>query len=81
MFKVQGMPSKSRLSYGSVSLVRQGEHRFYSLTIPSDVLSETCFVISREEDPLEGFQRELDRKRAQEIAEYIDLALGRFLAR
>ena len=60
----------------SVSLVRQGEHRFYSLTLPSDLLSRTCFVINREENPSEGFQRLLDRKRAQEIAAYIDNGLG-----
>lgn len=63
-------------SFGSVSLVRQGEHRFYSFTMPSDVLADTCFVISRDEDPIEGFQRELDKKRAMEIANYIDSGLG-----
>lgn len=63
-------------SFGSVSLVRQGEHRFYSFTMPSDILADTCFVISRDEDPLEGFQRELDKKRATEIANYIDSGLG-----
>ena len=65
-----------RESFGSVSLVRQGKHKFYSFTLPSDVLAETCFVINREEDPNEGFQRELDQKRAAEIASYIDLGLG-----
>lgn len=65
-----------RESFGSVSLVRQGEHRFYSFTMPSDVLAETCFVVNRDEDPIEGFQRELDKKRASEIASYIDSGLG-----
>lgn len=65
-----------RESYGSVSLVRQGDHRFYSFTMPSDVLAETCFVVNRDEDPNEGFQRELDKKRATEIANYIDMGLG-----
>lgn len=65
-----------RESFGSVSLVRQGEHRFYSFTMPSDVLAETCFVVNRDEDPFEGFQRELDKKRATEIASYIDSGLG-----
>lgn len=65
-----------RESYGSVSLVRQGEHRFYSFTMPSDVLAESCFVVNRDEDPIEGFQRELDKKRATEIANYIDSGLG-----
>lgn len=63
-------------SFGSVSLVRQGEHRFYSFTMPSDVLAETCFVVNRDENPIEGFQRELDKKRAAEIANYIDSGLG-----
>ncbi len=52
-------------SIGTVSLIKQGDHRFYSLTMPSNVLAETCFIISRDEDPKEGFQRELDIKRAQ----------------
>src|SRR5579884_3808253 len=54
-------------------LIRQGKHRFYTLTMPSDVLAETCVVDTREENPEEGFQRVLDSKRAQEIADYIDL--------
>lgn len=63
-------------SFSSVSLVRQGEHTFYSLTIPSEVLAKTCIVVSRDEDPIEGFQRELDEKRARDIANYIDSGLG-----
>lgn len=69
------MSTKSRLSY-SASLVTQGEHRFYTLTLPSDVLGRTCFVSTRDEDPHQGFQRLLDKKRAQEIAAYIDAGLG-----
>lgn len=65
-----------RQSFGSVSLVRQGEHKFYSLTLPSELLAETCYVVNREEDPIEGFQRVLDEKRAKEIAAYIDSGLG-----
>jgi len=60
----------------SVSLVTQGKHRFFTLTLPSDVLANTCFVTSREEDPKAGFQRVLDKKRAQQIADYIDVGLG-----
>lgn len=65
-----------RESFGSVSLVRQGNHRFYSFTMPSNVLASCCYVINREEDPEEGFQRELDKKRALEIANYIDSGFG-----
>ncbi len=60
----------------SVSLVTQGRHRFYTLTLPSDVLANTCFVTSRDEDPKAGFQRVLDKKRAQQIADYVDVGLG-----
>ncbi len=64
-----------RLRY-SVSLVTQGGHRFYTLTMPSHVLARTCFVTNRFDDPLTGFQRRLDRKRAQQIADYIDKEHG-----
>lgn len=60
----------------SVSLVTQGKHRFYTLTMPSNVLAHTCFVTTRDEDPAQGFQRLLDRDRAQQIADYIDAGLG-----
>src|SRR5713226_8065804 len=60
----------------SVSLVTQGNHRFYTLTMPSDVLARTCFVTTRDKDPKKGFQRVLDRDRAQQIAEYIDNGFG-----
>jgi DGQHR domain-containing protein len=67
--------NRSNLRY-SVSLVTQGRHRFYTLTMPSDVLARTCFVTNRFDDPDQGFQRMLDRKRAEEIATYIDTAFG-----
>lgn len=70
------MTDPERIGFSSVSLVRQGEHRFYSLTLPSELLAETSFVIARDEDPIKGFQRELDEKRAREIAAYIDSGLG-----
>ena len=67
--------NENRIRY-SVSLVRQGKHQFYTLTMPSDILAETCVVTTRKEDPKFGFQRTLDEKRAQEIADYIDNELG-----
>ena len=63
------------ISY-TASLVRQGKYRFYTLTMPSDVLATTCTVDKRIEDPVVGFQRRLDRRRAKEIAQYIDSGLG-----
>lgn len=56
----------------SASLVTQGDHRFYTLSMPSDVLAASCTVDTRQEKPLDGFQRKLDEKRADEIARYID---------
>lgn len=66
---------EARLRY-SVSLVKQGGVQFYTLTMPSEVLARTCKVSTRNEDPAQGFQRELDSKRALEIADYIDSNLG-----
>jgi len=44
--------------------------------MPSDILRETCFTITREADPKEGFQRVLNEERAQKIAAYIDSGSG-----
>jgi DGQHR domain-containing protein len=60
----------------SASVITQGVHKFYSLTMPIDVLAKTCFVSSRDEDPKEGFQRVLDKNKAQQIADYIDKQKG-----
>lgn len=60
----------------TASNVIQNKTRFYSLTMPTDVLSKCCFVSSRDEDPVLGFQRTLDEKRALEIANYIDNEQG-----
>jgi DGQHR domain-containing protein len=60
----------------SVSLVKQGKSQFYTLTMPSEVLARTCKVTTRNEDPSEGFQRELDEGRARDIAHYIDHEQG-----
>lgn len=64
-----------RESYSAV-LLPQGEHRFFQLAMPSDILAECSFVSSRDSDPVAGFQRVLDKKRAQQIADYIDSGLG-----
>lgn len=72
---VADLTNQHRLRY-SVSLVKQGKHQFYTLTMPSEVLAATCVVTTRKEDPIVGFQRELDEKRAAEIADYIDNDVG-----
>lgn len=70
------MVNVANLARYSVSLVTQGDHRFYTLTLPTDLLGRTCYATTREEDAQAGFQRVLDRKRAQDIADYIDSGLG-----
>ena len=69
------MNGQNRESY-SCNLITQGKYKFYSLTIPSEVLAETCFVSTRDENPTDGFQRILDPKRAKEIADYVDSGKG-----
>ena len=66
----------ARVETFSVSLVTQGNHRFYTLTMPSEVLAESCTVDTRLDNPIDGFQRKLDVRRADEIARYIDEELG-----
>lgn len=60
----------------TASLLIQGSHRFYTLSMPSDVLAVSCMVEPRYKDPAEGFQRALDERRAKEIAAYIDSGVG-----
>ena len=55
----------------SVTLITQGEHKFYSGTMEIDLVATTCSTNPREDDPLAGFQRALDESRALSIAEYI----------
>lgn len=44
--------------------------------MPSEVLAKTCTVDTRLDNPIDGFQRKLDERRAEEIAKYIDSGLG-----
>lgn len=60
----------------SANLVTQGNFRFYIASMPSEILKKTCFTITREDDPIKGFQRRLDESRAQEVADYIDSGGG-----
>ncbi|MFM5750493.1 DGQHR domain-containing protein [Aeromonas veronii] len=55
----------------SASLITQGKHKFYSLTMPIEVIAECCSPNPRAEDPIDGFQRTLDESRAEQIANYI----------
>src|SRR5437016_7016994 len=42
----------------------------------SEMLAKTCTVDTRVDNPMEGFQRKLDERRAEYIARYIDEGLG-----
>jgi DGQHR domain-containing protein len=55
----------------SVTLISQGNHKFYSATMTIELIAETCSPNPRATDPEEGFQRTLDESRAEAIAEYI----------
>lgn len=55
----------------SASLVFQGKHKFYSLTLPIEVIAKCCSPNPRADDPMNGFQRKLDEARAESIADYI----------
>ena len=55
----------------SVTLITQGEHKFYSGTMEIELISASCSTNPRESNPVEGFQRALDENRATAIAAYI----------
>ena len=62
--------SEKRISYPALLLV-QNKHRFYFATVPVDDLFPSCFVSRREEDAMQGFQRELNEARSNDIARYL----------
>lgn len=70
-----GKSAQNRLRF-SASLIQQGSKQFYSVTMPTDVLAAHCYITSRQEDVQNGFQRVLDKKRAEDIARYIDSGEG-----
>jgi DGQHR domain-containing protein len=55
----------------AVTLITQNTHKFFSGTLPIEVVAETCSVNPRSEDLEHGFQRNLDENRAEQIAAYI----------
>jgi DGQHR domain-containing protein len=56
----------------AITLVTQGKTKFYTATMDIKVLAECATVDTRADNPVEGFQRQLDERRAKEIAAYID---------
>lgn len=65
-----------KLTSGPALLIAQGKRQFYSMSLPSKLLAGSCAVESRAENPIDGFQRLLDKKRARNIAHYIDAGFG-----
>jgi DGQHR domain-containing protein len=74
--EADGAEADGKVVTDTALLVTQGKHRFYSLVLPSDVLAATCTVDPRQENPIDGFQRLLDKRRARDIADYIDSGFG-----
>ena len=54
----------------------QNDTIFYVACLSSSILKEMCFVSRKKEDPIKGFQRLLNKKRAQDIAYYLDKEKG-----
>ncbi len=54
----------------------QNNTMFFVAVLNSSILKEMCFVSRKKEEPLKGFQRLLNKKRAKDIANYLDSANG-----
>lgn len=62
-------------SFAAVPMA-QNNHKFYITTIPAEDIFPYCFVARREEEPILGFQRNLNLERAKDIAKYLDNSQG-----
>jgi hypothetical protein len=68
-----GTPSSGDRSPWYTTLkIEQNGHFVYVTTIPIDELFDYCVVERRHENPIDGFQRRLNRSRAEEISEYLN---------
>ena len=65
-------PAKEATETVSVSLVTQGKTKFFTMTMHIKVLAECATVDTRAKSPVDGFQRRLDKRRAEDIADYVD---------
>ena len=54
----------------------QNNYTFYIASISSNILREMCFVSSKKEEPIKGFQRLLNNKRAKDISLYLTKSQG-----
>lgn len=53
-------------------MMTQNNHRFFLTSIPVSALFPFCFVSNRSEDNIQGFQRQLSKARADDIANYLN---------
>jgi DGQHR domain-containing protein len=63
------------VSYPSLTMT-QNNHRFYLTSIPVSDLLDYCFISSRVEDNIQGFQRQLSKSRADDISQYLNHGTG-----
>ncbi|MBS1904210.1 MAG: DGQHR domain-containing protein [Bacteroidetes bacterium] len=54
----------------------QNKQKFYFATMPVESIFPYCYVARRQDDPIEGFQRNLSEERARDIAKYLDDSRG-----
>ena len=54
----------------------QNKKVFFIAILNSSVLKDMCFVSRKKEEPIKGFQRLLNKKRAKDIANYLDNEKG-----
>jgi len=66
---------KKKVGYPCLSLT-QNNHRFFITSIPVSDLFNWCFVSSRAEDNIEGFQRQISKVRAEDISQYLNHGTG-----
>lgn len=66
---------KIHVSYPCLSM-SQNKHRFFLTSIPVSDLFPHCFVSTRNEDNMNGFQRQLSQSRAEDIAAYLNQGAG-----
>ncbi|MCG2598251.1 MAG: DGQHR domain-containing protein [Achromobacter sp.] len=73
--KVVTKRARSKVSYPCL-VITQNKHRYYLTSVPVSDLFSHCFVSSRKEDNISGFQRELSENRANDIASYLNQNTG-----
>lgn len=62
-------------SFNSIKIT-QNSKEFFMTSMRASVLRELAFVLKRDEDPINGFQRLLNQNRAKDIAKYMDEKKG-----